>query len=132
MMRFIHDKHVPAGGQRLGHAPFVAGEETDAGEHQLIVEEGIGLGVRSLDGVTALVDKSLVTMTAAYPEGSIVHGSYFIVRGVPTPTLVVTEGPLLPVAIADLPGLLHRLTPSACFAARLFLMGQDHAHKPAL
>ena len=26
-------------------------------------------------------------------------------------------------SIADLPGLLHKMTPSACFAARLFLLG---------
>ena len=77
--------------------------------------------------------EEIVTMRIAYPEGSCVQGTYYIVRsGIPTDKLVVTEGSLKPVAMSELADLLHRMTPSACFVSRLHLMSGSHGHRPAM
>lgn len=103
------------------------GEESFLDCVQREIEEEIGFSV------PREAFEEMVTMRVAYPEGSCVQGTYYIVRSaVPTDELVVTEGSLKPVSIAELPGLLHRLTPSACFVARLFLMQGNLSHKPAM
>ena len=40
----------------------------------------------------------------------------------PVEGLVVTEGSLLAVAPSDLGNLMHRMTPSACLVARVFML----------
>jgi 8-oxo-dGTP diphosphatase len=85
-------------------------------------------------GHRVLLDRfeEIVTMVAGYPDGSTVKGAYFLVRNVPTATLVITEGTLLAVLPKDLPALLNRMTPSACLACRLFLIGASATHGPAI
>lgn len=50
MMRFIDHEHVPAGGQGLLQTNLVAGQETNAGQHELIIEKRVRLGIRRRDG----------------------------------------------------------------------------------
>ena len=76
--------------------------------------------------------EEIVTMVAAYPDGSTVRGAYFLVRDVPAETLVITEGTLLAALPKDLPRLLNRMTPSACLASRLFLIGASATHGPSI
>ena len=77
--------------------------------------------------------EELVTMRAAYPDGSCVQGTYYVVRSeIPTDRLVVTEGSLFTTKASELPALLHRMTPSACFVSRLYLMGGYAGHRPAM
>jgi 8-oxo-dGTP diphosphatase len=73
--------------------------------------------------------EEVVTLVIGYPDGSTVKGAYFLVRDVPTDRLVITEGSLVPVAVGELAGLLHRMTPSACFTARLFLLADQQGHR---
>jgi 8-oxo-dGTP pyrophosphatase MutT (NUDIX family) len=63
----------------------------------------------------------LVELTAAYPAGGGVRGNFYVVRNVPIGDIVVTEGSALVIEASALPALLPRLTPSACYVARLFL-----------
>ena len=107
------------GGHREGDETFIECVQRE-------VEEEIGHRV-PLDDFA-----EMATMRVAYPDGSTVQGAYYIVRGVPTEKLAVTEGSLCPVEIADLPAMLHRMTPSACFVSRLFLMDPTQHHRPAI
>ena len=102
------------GGHREGDESFPACAQRE-------IEEEIGYRV-PLERL-----EPMATMVVGYPDDRTVKGSYFLVRAVPTETLVVTEGSLLPVAVADLAGLLNKMTPSACFVSRLFLMGYPQA-----
>ena len=65
----------------------------------------------------------LVSVEIAYPAGGGVKGSFFIVRGVPIDDVVITEGQPLVIQPGELPALLPRMTPTTCYAARLFLEG---------
>ena len=107
------------GGHREGDETFLACAQRE-------IEEETGYRV-PLDRF-----EEIVTMVAGYPDGSTVKGAYFLVRGVPTETLVITEGTLLAVTQAELPGLLNRMTPSACLTSRLFLMGSSITHGPSI
>ncbi|MEZ5816411.1 MAG: NUDIX domain-containing protein [Hyphomicrobiaceae bacterium] len=64
----------------------------------------------------------LVNFSVAYPGGGGVKGLYYVLRDVPLADVVVTEGSALVISREDLPGLLPRMTPSACYVARLFMM----------
>ena len=63
----------------------------------------------------------LVDFRVAYAGGGGVTASYYVLRDVPIADVVVTEGSALVIEPAELPGLLHRMTPSACYVARLFI-----------
>jgi 8-oxo-dGTP pyrophosphatase MutT (NUDIX family) len=65
--------------------------------------------------------ETLVEFSAAYPLGGGIKGTYYVVREVPIEDAVVTEGSPLIVERDGLPALLPRMTPSACYAARLFM-----------
>ena len=65
-----------------------------------------------------------------YPNKSTVTGTFFVLRDVPVEGLVVTEGSLLAVAPSELGSLLHRMTPSACFVARVFMLQNDKTSGP--
>jgi 8-oxo-dGTP pyrophosphatase MutT (NUDIX family) len=62
----------------------------------------------------------LVELAAAYPPGGI-KGSYYVLHGVPIEQLVVTEGTLRIAEVDELPELLARMTPSACYVTRLYM-----------
>ena len=97
------------------------GDETPLACAQREIEEEIGYRV------PAEQLEPLFAMRMDYPENRTVIGSYFVLRGVPVEGLVVTEGSLLAVAPSDLGNLMHRMTPSACLVARVFLLqnGKD-------
>jgi 8-oxo-dGTP pyrophosphatase MutT (NUDIX family) len=63
----------------------------------------------------------LVELRANYGGSGGLMGSYFIVDGVPIDDVVVTEGSPFVTTVAELPSLLSRMTPSACYVARLYL-----------
>ena len=63
----------------------------------------------------------LVAFSVAYPAGGGVKGDFYVVRDFPIASAVVTEGTGLVIAPSDLPALLARMTPSTCYAARLFM-----------
>jgi 8-oxo-dGTP pyrophosphatase MutT (NUDIX family) len=56
-----------------------------------------------------------------YSGGGGVAGSFYIVRQVPIAECVITEGSPLVVDHDDLPSLLHRMTPSTCYVARVYM-----------
>lgn len=64
----------------------------------------------------------LVDFSVAYPAGGGVKGLYYVLRDVPIADVEVTEGSGLVVAREDVPALLPRMTPSACYVTRLFMM----------
>ena len=64
----------------------------------------------------------LVDFSVAYPGGGGVKGLYYVLRDVPLADVVVTEGSALVVTRQELPALLPRMTPSACYVSRLFMM----------
>jgi 8-oxo-dGTP diphosphatase len=64
----------------------------------------------------------LVDFSVAYPGGAGVKGLYYVLRDVPIADVVVTEGTALVAVRDELPALLPRMTPSACYVTRLFMM----------
>lgn len=74
-------------------------------------------------GVTLAASRfsPLVAFNVAYPAGGGVKGEFYVVRDFPIGSAVVTEGTGLIILPTDLPALLARMTPSACYAARLFM-----------
>lgn len=76
--------------------------------------EETGLTYRA-DQITPLVE-----MTAAYPAGGGVKGSYFIVRDVEIERTRITEGQPLVTTREAVPSLYARMAPTACYAMRLF------------
>jgi 8-oxo-dGTP pyrophosphatase MutT (NUDIX family) len=79
------------------------------------LEEEIGIAF------TADRLEPLVTLSARYPASGGMDGSFFVIRDVPLDRVAVTEGSALIIAPAELPTLLARMTPSACYVARLFM-----------
>lgn len=63
----------------------------------------------------------LVTLSARYPASGGVDGAFFVIRDVPLDRIAVTEGLPLIITRAELPALLGRMTPSACYVARVFM-----------
>lgn len=63
----------------------------------------------------------IVELSARYPMGGGVSGAFFVVRDVPLADVVVTEGSGLIVERGDLPAILPKMTPSACYVTRLFM-----------
>ncbi len=63
----------------------------------------------------------LVRYSSVYPDGGGLGGEFFVVRDIPVDEMVVTEGSLLAVRRDELPGLLHRMPPSTCYVAKIFL-----------
>jgi 8-oxo-dGTP pyrophosphatase MutT (NUDIX family) len=92
------------------------GSETPIETVRREIEEETGLAFAA-ERFEALVDFSV-----AYPSGGGVKGTYYVLRNVPLADAVVTEGSPLVVERSELPALLPRMTPSACYVARLFLM----------
>ena len=96
------------GGHREGNESF-----RECVQRKLLEETGMTF---TADRLTPLVEFS-----AAYPAGGGVKGKYFVVRLVPLDELVITEGSPLVVERGQLPALLPRMTPSACYVTRLFM-----------
>ena len=63
----------------------------------------------------------LVAIEASYPAGGGVKGSFYVVRDFPIDAAVITEGQPLVIERQQLPALLPRMTPSACYVMRLFM-----------
>jgi 8-oxo-dGTP diphosphatase len=56
------------------------------------------------------------------PGGStVIHGEFFVARGVPIERVVVTEGTLFIAELGELPALEHRLSPSGKAGVQVFL-----------
>lgn len=105
---------------------FYPGQVGLFGGHRESCESPLDCARRELAEETGLVLdpgrlQPLVDMQAAYAAGGGVRATFFVVRGVPIDGLVITEGSALIVEPAALPLLLARMTPTACFAARVFL-----------
>jgi 8-oxo-dGTP diphosphatase len=95
------------------------GSETPLACIQRELLEELGLNLEP-DRCTPLVELSL-----AYPLGGGIKASYYIVEEVPLDAIIVTEGAPLVIERSRLGGLLARMTPTACYGARLFLEGCD-------
>lgn len=91
------------------------GDETRVETVLREVEEEIGIAF------TADRLEPLATLSVRYPTGGGIDGSFFVIRGVPLDRIAVTEGSPLIIAPAELPALLGRMTPSACYIASLFI-----------
>ena len=63
----------------------------------------------------------LMRCQAKFSDGSSLEGEYFLAHGVPSDRLTVTEGTALFATLDELPQLLPRMAPSACFITRYFL-----------
>lgn len=63
----------------------------------------------------------IVEIRASYGGSGGLAGSYYVVEDVPIDAVVVTEGSPFVTTLAEMPALLARMTPSACYVARLFL-----------
>ena len=63
----------------------------------------------------------LVAFQSAYPAGGGVKGSFYVLREVPLDQVVITEGSPLIIERGQIAVLLGKMTPSACYAARLFM-----------
>ena len=63
----------------------------------------------------------LVTIQSEYPAGGGVKGNFYVLRDVPIDKVVVTEGSPLIIERGEITGLLGKMTPSACYVARLFM-----------
>jgi 8-oxo-dGTP diphosphatase len=66
----------------------------------------------------------LVRYASEHSDGSTFVGEFFVARGILLDALVVTEGTPLVIQQDDLSTLLNRMTPSACYVARLFMLAQ--------
>lgn len=96
------------------------------GGHREGEETGVETALRELEEELGLAFtperlEPLATISVAYPRGGGVEGQYFVVRDVPLDRIRVTEGAPLIVERAELPALLGRMSPSACYVARLFI-----------
>ncbi len=65
--------------------------------------------------------EALTSFQSVYPAGGGVKGEFYVLRGVPLDKVVITEGQPLVTDRAQVPVLLHRMTPSTCYVARLFM-----------
>jgi len=92
------------------------GDETPIETVRREIEEETGLAFAA-DRFHMLADISV-----RYPAGGGVKGMYYVLRDVPLVDVVITEGSALVVERHELSALLGRMTPSACYATRLFLM----------
>jgi 8-oxo-dGTP pyrophosphatase MutT (NUDIX family) len=92
------------------------GDETPIETVRREIEEETGLAF-SAERFQPLVDFSV-----AYPAGGGVKGVYYVLQDVPIADVVVTEGSALVATRDELPALLPRMTPSACYVTRLFMM----------
>lgn len=68
----------------------------------------------------------LATLNIGYPLGGGVNATYFLLEGIKIGNLTATEGAPLVVEPNVTPGLLYRMTPTACFATRLFMLQYPH------
>jgi 8-oxo-dGTP diphosphatase len=64
----------------------------------------------------------LVRYASEHPDGSSFVGEFFLARNIPIEALVVTEGRPLIIEQDGLSALLSRMTPSACYVSRLFML----------
>ena len=56
------------------------------------------------------------------PEGNtIIHGEFFVARGVPVEKVMITEGTLFIAELGDLSALENRLSPSGKAGLTVFL-----------
>ena len=55
VMGFVDDEEIPSGGDGLFASARCCSEETEAGDDELVVEEGIGLGTAGFDGRAAFL-----------------------------------------------------------------------------
>lgn len=92
------------------------GDETPIETVRREIEEETGLAFE------ARRFQPLVDFAVAYPGGGGVKGVYYVLRDVAIGDAVVTEGSALVATRAELPTLLWRMTPSACYVSRLFMM----------
>jgi len=92
------------------------GDETPIETVRREVEEETGLAFE------ARRFQPLVDFSVAYSGGGGVKGVYYVLRDVAIGDAVVTEGSALVTTRAELPMLLGRMTPSACYVSRLFMM----------
>jgi 8-oxo-dGTP diphosphatase len=92
------------------------GDETpiETVRRELEEETGLAFGAERF--------QPLVDFSVAYPAGGGVKGLYYVLRDVPITDVVVTEGTALVATRDELPALLPRMTPSACYVTRLFMM----------
>ena len=96
------------GGHREGDETFLACLQRE-------LEEEIGLSIE------AERCEPLVRFASRSPSGTGVTAEFFVVRDIPLEGIVVTEGAPMIVPADALRALLPRMTPTSCYALRLFL-----------
>ena len=64
----------------------------------------------------------VVRYASEHPDGSTFLGEFFVARDIRFDALVVTEGSPLFIQQDELSGLLNRMTPSACYVSRIFML----------
>jgi 8-oxo-dGTP diphosphatase len=64
----------------------------------------------------------IVRYASEHPDGSTLLGEYFVARDICFDALAVTEGSPLIIQQGELAGLLSRMTPSACYVSRIFML----------
>jgi len=97
------------------------------GGHKEGIETPIETVQREIEEETGLAFDAerfepLVNFSVTYPAGGGMQGAYYVLRNVPLADVVITEGSPLVIAQSELPAILGRMTPSACYVARLFMM----------
>jgi 8-oxo-dGTP diphosphatase len=54
-------------------------------------------------------------------DNTVIHGEFFVARGVPVERVIVAEGPLFIAELGELQALEHRLSPSGKAGLKAFL-----------
>ena len=71
--------------------------------------------------VPAKAFEPLVACTMTPSDGLGLKGEFFLARDIPVDRLVISEGSLLLVEEREVPSILHRMSPTTCYVAKVFL-----------
>ena len=96
------------GGHRQGKETFL-----DCVQREIHEETGYLLPIHAFE--------PLIACTMTQPDGGGLKGEFFLARGIPVERLMITEGSLLLVEEREVPSILHRMSPSTCYVAKIFL-----------
>lgn len=63
----------------------------------------------------------LVSFKNTYPDGRVINASFYLLRDIDKDDLVITEGSLIEIPIAEVNKYMHGMVPTTCFAVSVYL-----------